>query len=101
MNTYETLSQATNDLMARGYTLDFNLSENCLICNGTEYDVADFEIVEFHRFEGFSNPDDLSTVYVLESKDGRKGMLVTGYGISAEGRSAQILKRLKFRDGLH
>lgn len=103
MYAYETLSQATNDLTKRGYTMDFNLAENCLICSGTEYAVEDFEIVEFYRFEGDSNPDDLSAVYALEGTNGEKGILVTGYGISAEGRAASILKRLKFRnpDAIH
>ncbi len=98
MYAYETLSQATNDLNQRGYTMDFNLEDNCLICSGTEYHVEDFEIVEFYRFEGDSDPDDLAAVYALEGKSGEKGILVTGYGISAEGREAAILKRLKFRE---
>ncbi len=97
MYAYETLSLATNDLNKRGYSMDFNLAENCLICGGTEYLVEDFEIVEFYRFEGDSSPDDSSAVYALEGKNGEKGMLVTGYGISADGREAAILKKLKFR----
>ncbi len=103
MYAYETLSQATNDLNKRGYTMDFNLAENCLVCNGNEYEADDFEIVEFYRFEGDSNPDDLSAVYALEGINGEKGILVTGYGISAEGRAAAILKKLKFReqDSIH
>lgn len=96
--SYDTLSLATNGLYQRGYTLDFNLADNCLICNGTEYEVEDFEVVEFHRFEGDSNPDDSSALYALEGKNGERGVLVTGYGISSEGRSAAIIKRLKFRE---
>ena len=46
MFSYDTLSEATNDLKKRGYALDFNLSENCLICNGLKYNVEDFEITE-------------------------------------------------------
>lgn len=98
MYAYETLSLATNDLAKRGYTMDFNLDENCLICSGNSYTIEDFEIVEFYRFEGDSNPDDAAAVYALEGKNGEKGILVTGYGISAEGREATILKRLKFRE---
>ncbi|RYE00241.1 MAG: phosphoribosylpyrophosphate synthetase [Sphingobacteriales bacterium] len=103
MYAYETLSQATTDLNQRGFSMDFNLAENCLICNGNEYEADDFEIVEFYRFEGDSNPDDLAAVYALEGVNGEKGILVTGYGISAEGRAAAILKKLKFRnqDSIH
>ncbi len=94
MHTYDTLSQATNGLRQRGFTIDFNLQENCLVCHTGKYDVEDFEIVEVYRFEGESNPSDSAVVYGIESKDGKKGVLVTGYGISAEGISAEMARKL-------
>ncbi len=96
MNAYNTLSGAVNGLKERGFTLDFNLEENCLVCNEDKYDVNNFEIVEFHRFEGDSNPSDESIVYAIESKNGLKGILVSGYGISAEGISAEMAGKLRF-----
>lgn len=94
MFTYDTVSEATNGLKQRGYTLDFNLDENCLICHGDKFNVSDFEIVEFHRFEGNTDPSDEAVVYAIESNDGKKGVLVSGYGISAEGMSAEMIKKL-------
>lgn len=94
MYTYDTVSQATNGLKQRGYAVDFNLQENCLVCHTGKYDVSDFEIVEVHRFEGESNPSDEAVVYGVESHDGIKGVLVTGYGISAEGMSAEMARKL-------
>lgn len=91
---YDTLSAATNGLKARGYTLDFNLSENCLVCNTGKLDIDDFEIVEFHRFEGNTDPADEAIVYAIEGNSGEKGVLVSGYGISAEGMSAEMAKKL-------
>jgi hypothetical protein len=96
MYTYDTLSAATNGLRARGYSLDFNLAENCLICQGTRFDIEDFEIVEVYRFEGNTDPGDQSIVYAIEGKDGQKGVLVSGYGISAEGMSAEMARKLSF-----
>ncbi len=91
---YDTLSAATNGLKERGYTLDFNLSENCLVCNTGKLDIDDFEIVEFHRFEGNTDPADEAIVYAIEGNQGEKGVLVSGYGISAEGMSAEMAKKL-------
>lgn len=96
MNAYDTLSGAINGMRERGFTVDFNLQENCLVCQGEKYDVKDFEIVEFYRFEGDSNPSDESIVYGIESMKGVKGVLVSGYGISAEGISAEMAKKLRF-----
>ena len=95
MIAYDTVSQAINGLKQRGFTLDFNLEENCLICNDRKYDVSDFEITEVYRFEGNTDPADEAVVYGIESKeDGVKGVLVSGYGISAEGMSAEMAKKL-------
>jgi len=94
MFSYDTVTQAVEGLKERGYSLDFNLAENCLICQGRKFNVEDFSIVEFHRFEGDSDPSDEAVVYAIESLDGKKGVLVSGYGISAEGASAEMAKKL-------
>lgn len=94
MFVYDTVSEAVNSLKKRGYDLDFNLSENCLICQDDKFDIRDFEITELYRFEGDTDPSDEAIVYAIESTDGRKGVLVNGYGISAEGMSAEMAKKL-------
>lgn len=94
MYVYDTVTAAVNGLKTRGYTTDFNLADNCLICHGDKFDVSDFEIVEVHRFEGNTDPADEAVVYAIESNQGKKGLLVTGYGTSAEGMSAEMAKKL-------
>ena len=94
MISYDTVSEATNGLKKRGFSIDFNLEENCLVCHGDRFDVNDFEIVEVYRFEGNSDPSDQAVVYAIESNNGKKGVLVSGYGISAEGVSAEMAKKL-------
>lgn len=94
MFSYDTLSQAINGLKERGFTIDFNLEENCLVCHAGRLNIEDFEIVEVYRFEGDSNPDDMSVVYGIQSTTGLKGVLVSGYGISAEGIGAEMAKKL-------
>jgi hypothetical protein len=95
MFTYDTVSDAVSGLKKRGYTMDFNLSENCLVCHEDKFDVNDFEIVEFYRFEGDSDPADEAVVYAIESNRGQKGVLVSGYGPSSEGMSADMAKKLR------
>lgn len=95
MVAYDTVSEAVNGLKQRGFGLDFNLSENCLLCMDKKYHAQDFEITEVYRFEGNTDPADEAVVYAIESTDGTKGVLVTGYGISSDGISADIVKKLK------
>ncbi|MDQ3550647.1 MAG: hypothetical protein M3413_03900 [Bacteroidota bacterium] len=97
MYQYETVSTAINELRARGFSEDFNLAENCLICNNRKYDAEDFEISEVYRFEGNSDPADEAIVYGIESKDGTKGILVNGYGYSSEAMADSIAKKLNIR----
>lgn len=92
---YNTVSEAINALKAQGFTLDFNLQENCLVCNTTTLNADDFEIVDVYRYEGNSDPADEAAVYAIESKHGEKGLLVTGYGLSADQMSVDILKKLE------
>ena len=42
---YGTVSEAIKAFKERGFTLDYNLAENCLICNGEKLMPDDFEIV--------------------------------------------------------
>ncbi len=94
MFAYDTVSEAINGLKKRGFGVDFNLEENCIVCHADKFDVDDFEIVEVYRFEGDSDPSDQAVVYAIESLNGMKGVLVSGYGISAEGMSAEMAKKL-------
>jgi hypothetical protein len=94
---YDTVTEAVNGLRQRGFTVDFNLGENCLVCNDDTYDVNNFEIVEVYRFEGDSDPSDEAIVYAIQSLNGIKGVLVNGYGISADAMSAEMAQKLNIQ----
>jgi hypothetical protein len=94
MYTYDTVSAAVNGLKKRGFTMDFNLSENCLVCHEDKFNVDDFEIVEVYRFEGNSDPADEAVVYAIEGNKGQKGVLVNGYGPSSDAMSSEMAKKL-------
>jgi len=79
----------------KGYTEDFNLAENCLICNNQRFNADEFEINEVHRFEGPSDPADEAVVYGIESRNGLKGVLVNGYGYQSEPMSDAIARKLR------
>ncbi len=92
---YATVSEAITELRKKGFTVDFNLEENCLVCHPDKFSVNEFEIVDIYRYEGNTDPADEATVYAIESKSGVKGILVAGYGISADNMSTEILRKLR------
>jgi hypothetical protein len=65
-----TLSGIMAKLKAEGYTEDFNLSADCLHCQGGKYKLnpEDFQIDKYYRFEGESNPADESILYAISSE---------------------------------
>jgi len=99
MYTYDTVTAAIKGLKERGYTKDFNLKENCIICHEDKFHPEDFEITEVYRFEGNSDPGDEAIVYAIESNKGDKGVLVNGYGTSADQMSSELAKKLSFQKG--
>ena len=97
MENYDTVSSALNSLKARGYTKDFNIAFDKLICHETNdlLNPHEFEITEVYRFEGESNPSDEAVVYAVESKEGKiKGVIVNAYGLYADPISDEMIKKL-------
>lgn len=99
MKRFASLVEALDDLRRRGFVNDFNLKETCIECARLQLQLHpdDFEIVEVHRFEGATNPDDSSVLYAIEGKDGLKGVLVDAYGVYATPLSTDLLAKLQVR----
>ena len=97
MAQYDTLVEAINDLRDRGFDHDFNLEKDRIYCKQLKmyYRPKEFNIVEVHRFEGMSNPDDNSVLYAVETSNHDKGLLVDAYGAYAESVSEDLLAKLK------
>lgn len=94
---YATVTEAIAQLKKQGFTLDFNLEKNYFKVGELQYTPDEFEIVDLYRYEGASDPGDEATVYALASKSGAKGILVTGFGASADEDAAEVLKHLHYK----
>ena len=93
---YDTLSEALEIFKKEGYEYDFNLKEDRLECKklGKDYQPEHFNIVKVARFEGMSNPDDNSVLYVIETDDGTKGTLTDAYSTYSQAISPEMAKKL-------
>ena len=98
MKNYNTVTEAVNDLKARGYDRDFNMRETCVECSqsGTQLSPEDFEITESYHFDGSTDVDDEVMLYAIESKNGLKGTLVNAYGVYADSISSELIAKLRF-----
>ena len=81
----KTLQACLQKMISLGFTDDFQATDEGLVSLRTDkvYAPADVKIANFFRFEGPSNPDDMSILYAIETNDGVKGTLVDAYGTYA------------------
>jgi hypothetical protein len=97
-NYTPTLSQVMNQLREEGYTVDFNLNDDCVHCHGGNIvlNPDEFHIDKYFRFEGNSDPDDNAILYAISSeKHQLKGVLVNGYGIYSESLTNNMIQKLR------
>ena len=82
----KSLSSCINKMIADGFTDDFKALDSGLQSLRTErvYQPNEVNIVNYFRFEGQSDPDDMSILYVITTNDGIKGTLVDAYGPYAD-----------------
>ncbi len=56
---------------SRGFTFD----------NNVFYQPDGLQIIKVYRFEGISDPSDMSIIYVMETTDGLRGYSLNAYGM--------------------
>ena len=81
-----TLTGALDDLARRGFRARFAAVADGLraIEGGRTFKADELTIRGYYRFEGVSDPDDMSIVYAIESRDGTRGTLVDAFGAYAD-----------------
>ena len=97
MKNFETLVDATNDLTKRGYLANLSLEGDTIDDKSQDIHMTadEFSIDEFYRFEGPSNPSDMSIVYAVSSpKYDLKGIIVDAYGTYAVESSSAVQAKL-------
>jgi len=79
-----------------GYITNYLFDGKYLVDSETKvvYDPKDVFIVAHHRYEGMSDPDDMSILYIIETKDKKKGTHLLGYGPTADLEEAEFFKEI-------
>lgn len=84
-----------NKLEADGYTDQFKV-EKKVLRSLTDlkktYKAKEIKAVNFYRYEGNSDPDDMSIIYAIETCDGRKGTLVDAYGMYSDEETGAFMQ---------
>ena len=102
LNRYTTVAHAVEALKQRGFTAEFKLNAEThrmrSLESGKSYAPKDMKIVEYHRFEGMSNPSDMSIVFAVEVADGSKGVIISSYGMYADMKLIEFIDKVKIKE---
>jgi hypothetical protein len=98
-NEMNTLSEVMNKLKANGYKHDFEIENDLLVGKGIDkkYHADELTIKKTYRFEGDSDPADMSILFAIETNDGHKGTYVDAFGLYGDQgtHTAEFLKHIK------
>ena len=94
---YQTVAEAVRALEQRGFTANFELIGKTFraVESGKTFKPKDLTIVEHHRFEGASDPEELAVVYAIQARDGTRGILVDAYGVYANPDLSAFLRDVR------
>ncbi len=101
LNRYSSVAHATQALRKRGFKDEFKLQGKMRmrnLNNKNTYKASDMYIVEYHRFEGMSNPSDMSIVFAVETEDGSKGIIISSYGMYADMELVEFLDKVRVKE---
>ena len=98
---YTDMLEAIQELKKRGFTANFEFlnQEFRNVDSGRTFKADELTIVEHYRFEGASDPDDMSIVYAIESDDGLKGIVADAFGLYANPALGGFLEKVNIREG--
>jgi hypothetical protein len=92
------LSNVEAKLTSDGFTEDFRVADGRLIAFSDDkrtYGPEDVTIVDFYRFEGESNPDDMAILYVIETNDGLKGTISAPFGVYSDDAIDEFMQTVE------
>ncbi|HEX5170399.1 MAG TPA: hypothetical protein VFW11_14580 [Cyclobacteriaceae bacterium] len=92
-----TLSECLNKAVRDGYVESFRVNGEELIAEHGKkrFKPQDVGIPNFYRFEGYSDPEDNSVLYLVETIDGTLGTLVDSYGSDADANIATFIRKVE------
>ncbi len=92
-----TLTERVNKMTQNGYTDNMKVTKDGLYSTEKDktYAPNEITIIDFFRFEGQSDPADNAILYVIETEDGCKGMLIDSYGAYADEHINKFIREVE------
>jgi hypothetical protein len=94
-----TLAATMDELTRRGFTEHFITGNGMLRAanSGKLVRADEVMVVEYHRYEGVSDPDDMAILYALETLSGLRGTLADAFGVYADPEVGAFMRAVALR----
>jgi len=92
----KTLSQRANEAYDQGYAESFKVINKRLttVDGRSGYEPEEISLKSIFRFEGYTDPQDTSILYLIETSDGKKGTLIDAYGVYADAAISLFIRQV-------
>lgn len=92
----KSLSQIMNEWRAEGYAGEIAIDKNrTASIEGKKLDKSKLRIDKHERFEGDSNPSDMSILFAISEEGKKLGLIVDSYDPKVESETSAFLKGLE------
>ncbi|MBV7440248.1 phosphoribosylpyrophosphate synthetase [Weeksellaceae bacterium TAE3-ERU29] len=97
--SFDTLSEAQNYFLKKGYTTQFDTKDGEIIAYGKDknYQPKELLIIADFRFEGMTSPEDNMILYIIEANDGVKGTMVDSVGAEA-AQDPELMREIPMKE---
>ncbi|MEO8666010.1 MAG: phosphoribosylpyrophosphate synthetase [Ignavibacteria bacterium] len=95
-----TVPEIIQKLREKHFIHDFCVKDEKISSNetGETFSPEDLIIERIYRYEGESDPGDMSVVYGITSKSGTRGILIDAYGTYADPEVAEVITKIPVRE---
>ena len=92
-----TVTKAIDAFDHDGFTEHFGVRGGRLVAldTGERFEASDVVIRRVDRFEGVSDPDDMTVVYAIESRSGVRGTLTDAFGVYSSPAVSDFVRQVE------
>lgn len=86
-------------LKGKGYDHNLIISDGQLFVDevkGQGFEPRECTVDEEYRFEGMTNPSDMSIIYAVSTPKSKKGTVVVGYGPHTSPDAAEFFRKVNY-----
>lgn len=91
------LAELQENAIRQGFSHQFVYEDDGLRCDGDGpvYDPTDLKIVHSNSVDAGTDPGDDATLYMIEARDGTKGMMIIPSSFHADPDKARLIDNLR------